>query len=1180
MKRISKKVFALLLAVCLIVGLLPSAAYAAASMVDVNQNLVAPPEGNGRDYIPVKITWTTTDDVINSVSNDNIRKSYLEAGFSEYVVNLQAYNFYSYEYDDYANGNTAKSVLGNFNVGVLQNVGRTAWLQVDSPVLPNRINMSTVIGKARTFAGAVTVTYQDYRTGAWVSDPELGSFTLNRNDGQSVVGKDRSDKKLYLSTDSRDSGLIVSSTAETIAVSGTTAISYSAWALDRYGIKANTQNGKLKSVGLAEANSTALMGITGVSLNTAGQITIDNAAFNNAYSQSVSFRLKGQLGYSSNGGNTLELYSRVITLTPSRYTVTYTDGVADEEVFQDQVNKNLVHGTATPAFSGTPVRKGYKFMGWSPTVANTVTATVTYTAQWEKKEVTGIAISPTTATVKRGMTQEFVATVTGTGDVDTSVVWSITGNTDSKTTIDNNGKLTVGSDEAADPITVTAAAVADNTKTATATVTVPALTGIAITTSPTKTEYAAGEKFDPTGMVVKATYSDDSFNDNVTDYTFEQNVPLTAGDTEVTVSYTEGGVTQTAVQAITVREVPAITTDNLPGGKVGTKYSANLAAEGTEPITWSIDSGSLPDGLTLSGNTISGTPTAAGTFTFTVKAENAAGSNTKKLSIVIAAELITPSAGEFTFTPPAAGESGKPTYSGEAKTATVAPIDSVSCMGGITVKYYNENGEEVTYPTDAGTYTVKVDVAAGSGYEAATDVTCDEWTFTIEKAPLTITADSKTMTVGSTIPELTYTCSGFVGSDTVNSLTKEPTVATAANGTIAGTFDITVSGAEAKNYNITYVKGALTVEGAPAPVTYTVSFYTNDGTGSMSDVSGVSGNYTLPACGFTAPEGKEFKAWQIGETEYQPGSTYFVASNISVKALWKDIESPAATYIIDVTANPTAGGTVTGGGTYNEGSTVTLIATPGDQYAFLKWVEGGTDVSKDATYTFNATANRDLTAVFTPKVVIVSPTEDQVVTVKEGETAAFSITAENAEGYEWFVDKNDGSGFVEISGADQASYITPPVTKDNNGWQYYCKPINDADTNTTSPTFTLQVNGGTGGGNQGTGNAPTVSASGNGIEVKYNGGNSFSTSNPAVPTSVEIDNVPVAFSGNGSSLTVSSIPANARWITIRWNSTSVTANFTPDGAYLDIQLPKTGDVSVVGYALMAVIAAAGAMLKK
>ena len=62
-------------------------------------------------------------------------------------------------------------------------------------------------------------------------------------------------------------------------------------------------------------------------------------------------------------------------------TVTYTDGV-DGTAFADQVY-TVKEGDPTPAFAGTPTRKGYKFLGWEPTVAETVTANATYTAKWE-----------------------------------------------------------------------------------------------------------------------------------------------------------------------------------------------------------------------------------------------------------------------------------------------------------------------------------------------------------------------------------------------------------------------------------------------------------------------------------------------------------------------------------------------------------------------------------------------------------------------------------------------------------------------------------------------------------------------------------------------------------------------------------------------------------------------------
>lgn len=80
------------------------------------------------------------------------------------------------------------------------------------------------------------------------------------------------------------------------------------------------------------------------------------------------------------------------------------------------------------------------------------------------------------------------------------------------------------------------------------------LTGIAITTPPTKTAYKVGETFDPDGMVVTATYSNGAKLTSPS-YTFSPAGALTADDTAVTITYTEGGVTKTATQAITVKAI-------------------------------------------------------------------------------------------------------------------------------------------------------------------------------------------------------------------------------------------------------------------------------------------------------------------------------------------------------------------------------------------------------------------------------------------------------------------------------------------------------------------------------------------------------------------------------------------------------------------------------------------------
>lgn len=92
--------------------------------------------------------------------------------------------------------------------------------------------------------------------------------------------------------------------------------------------------------------------------------------------------------------------------------------------------------------------------------------------------------------------------------------------------------------------------------------------------------------------------------------------------------------------------------------------------------------------------------------------------------------------------------------------------------------------------------------------------------------------------------------------------------------------------------------------------------------------------------------------------------------------------------------------------------------------------------------------------------------------------------------------------------------------------------------------------------------AAQPASTGGSTSLWYAGGNSFGSSRSAIPTAVEIDGVPVSFTGTGSSFTVSSLSSAARWVTVRWNSTSVTINFTPDAnAYTaEVAIPKTGDM--------------------
>lgn len=102
-----------------------------------------------------------------------------------------------------------------------------------------------------------------------------------------------------------------------------------------------------------------------------------------------------------------------------KYTVMYTDGVEDEEIFADQITGNLKSGDQTPAFNGTPTREGYVFKGWEPTVSNVVTKDAVYVAQWEK------VASSDTPTGAGDNTSTGSTTNPKTGDISNTILWML-----------------------------------------------------------------------------------------------------------------------------------------------------------------------------------------------------------------------------------------------------------------------------------------------------------------------------------------------------------------------------------------------------------------------------------------------------------------------------------------------------------------------------------------------------------------------------------------------------------------------------------------------------------------------------------------------------------------------------------------------------------------------------------
>ena len=139
---------------------------------------------------------------------------------------------------------------------------------------------------------------------------------------------------------------------------------------------------------------------------------------------------------------------------------------------------------------------------------------------------------------------------------------------------------------------------------------------------------------------------------------------------------------------------------------------------------------------------------------------------------------------------------------------------------------------------------------------------------------------------------------------------------------------------------------ALWEDAPPVPDEYTVRFNANGGGGTMADVTGVSGSYTLPACGFTEPEGKQFKGWSTGaDGSVISGTTYEVNSDTTFYAIWESKEY--SVIVTDGKATIGAGSEISKAA---QGTTITLTANAApDGKVFDKWVvESGNTTLEDA----------------------------------------------------------------------------------------------------------------------------------------------------------------------------------------------------------------------------------------
>ena len=513
-----------------------------------------------------------------------------------------------------------------------------------------------------------------------------------------------------------------------------------------------------------------------------------------------------------------------------------------------------------------------------------------------------------------------------------------------------------------------------------------------------------------------------------------------------------------------------ITTDRLPDGKVGKAYSQTLIATGTVPITWSIDSGNLPAGLSLNKDSgeISGTPTADGTAKFTVKAENSVGSDTKELSITITKDAPA----EFTMSVTSGGNgtasaSLAKAAAGTEITLTATPNEGYHfkewqvISGGVTIKddkflMPNDNMEvKAIFEKDAPpaptefTITVKTD---GNGTASASHAKA------VAGTEITLTA---TPNEGYRFKEWQVIRGGVAIKDDkflmpndnveVKAIFEEDappvpteftiTVKTDGNGTASASPDKAVAGTEIRltatpkegyhfkewqaiSGNVTIkdnkftmpdgnveVKAIFEKDAPPAPTEYTVTV-TNDGNGtaSASPAKAVAGaEITLTAM---PNEGYYFKEWQVisGGVSIKNNKFTMPNNNVEVKAIFEEDTPPAPT---EHTVTVTSGGNGTASASPAKavaGAEITLSATPDKGYHLKEWqvISGGVSI-KDNKFLM-PDSNVEVKAIFEEDAPP-APTEHTVTVTSSGNGTASASPAKAVAGAEITLSATPDKGY-------------------------------------------------------------------------------------------------------------------------------------------------------------------------
>ena len=490
----------------------------------------------------------------------------------------------------------------------------------------------------------------------------------------------------------------------------------------------------------------------------------------------------------------------------SRYTVTYTDGVDGEVVFEDKVFPNLLVGTETPKFGETPTRAGYTFTGWSPAVEENVTNNITYNATWVMNMVPineAPVIHATDKTIEVGDEFDPLADVTATDTED--------GNLTSKIIVEKNDVKTdvAGQYEVTYKVTDNQGATRRKTIIVTVNPKMEVLNEAPVIHATDKT-ITVGDTFDPMADVTAEDAEDGNLTSKII---VEKNDVKTdvAGQYEVTYKVTDNqGATRRKTIIVTVNpkmevlnEAPVIhATDKTI--TVGDTFDpmADVTAEDAED-------GNLTTKIEVKKNDVD--TTTPGKYEVTYKVtDNQGASFTKSITVTVNPKM------EVLNEAPVIHATDKTITVGD----TFDPMAGVTATdaedGNLTTKIEVKKNDVDT--TKAGKYevTYKVTDNQGATCTKTIAVTVNLKMEVLNEAP-TIDAADKTITVGDTFdPKDGVTAKDAEDGDLTD---KIEVVKNTVDTKKAGKYEVTYKVTDSDGATRTKTIKVTVKEKAPAPST-------------------------------------------------------------------------------------------------------------------------------------------------------------------------------------------------------------------------------------------------------------------------------------------------------------------------------------------------------------------------